>query len=139
MPFGNAGKSAFHLLRRLKEELKVNSTCGASNVSFGLPNRHGLNAAFLSMASLAGMTSAIMNPLHLEEMQGVMGADVMLGKDEHCRRWLTRFREAPAEGSAAAAAAGARGERRRRREGGWMAMTTLEALSVYENYLTYSQ
>ena len=113
---GNAGKSAFHLLRRLKEELKVNSTCGASNVSFGLPNRHGLNAAFLSMASLAGMTSAIMNPLHLEEMQGVMGADVMLGKDEHCRRWLTRFREAPAEGSAAAAAAGARGERRRRRE-----------------------
>ena len=101
---GNAGKSAFHLLRRLKEELKVNSTCGASNVSFGLPNRHGLNAAFLSMASLAGMTSAIMNPLHLEEMQGVMGADVMLGKDEHCRRWLTRFREAPAEGSAAAAA-----------------------------------
>ena len=50
------------------------------------------------------MTSAIMNPLHLEEMQGVMGADVMLGKDEHCRRWLTRFREAPAEGSAAAGA-----------------------------------
>ena len=102
---GNAGRSAFHLLRRLKKELKVNSTCGASNVSFGLPNRHGLNAAFLSMASLAGMTSAIMNPLHLEEMQGVMGADVMLGKDEHCRRWLTRFREAPAEGSAAAGAA----------------------------------
>ena len=65
-----------------------------------------------------GMTSAIINPLHLEEMQGVvLGADVMLGKDEHCRRWLTRFREAPAEGSAAAAAAGARGERRRRREG----------------------
>ena len=87
------------------EELKVNTTCGASNVSFGLPNRHGLNAAFLSMASLAGMTSAIMNPLHLEEMQGVMGADVMLGKDEHCRRWLTRFREAPAEGSAAGGAA----------------------------------
>jgi 5-methyltetrahydrofolate--homocysteine methyltransferase len=113
---GNAGNSAFHLLRRLKEELKVNSTCGASNISFGLPNRHGLNAAFLSMASLAGMTSAIMNPLHQEEMQGVMGADVMLGKDEHCRRWLTRFREPAAEGSAAAAAAGARGERRRRRE-----------------------
>jgi 5-methyltetrahydrofolate--homocysteine methyltransferase len=112
---GNAGKSAFHLLRRLREELKVNSTCGASNVSFGLPNRHGLNAAFLAMAGLAGMTSAIMNPLHQEEMQGVMGADVMLGKDEHCRRWLTRFREPAAEGSTAAAARADRGERRRRR------------------------
>jgi 5-methyltetrahydrofolate--homocysteine methyltransferase len=112
---GAAGKAAFHILRRLREELKVNTTCGASNISFGLPNRHGLNAAFLSMASLAGMTSAIMNPLHQEEMQGVMGADVMLGKDEHCRRWLTRFREPAAEGSAAAAA-GARDERRRRRE-----------------------
>jgi 5-methyltetrahydrofolate--homocysteine methyltransferase len=111
---GAAGKAAFHILRRLREELKVNTTCGASNISFGLPNRHGLNAAFLSMASLAGMTSAIMNPLHLEEMQGVMGADVLLGKDAHCRRWLTRFREPAAEG---AAAAGGRGERRRRREG----------------------
>jgi 5-methyltetrahydrofolate--homocysteine methyltransferase len=69
------------------------------------------------MAGLAGMTSAIMNPLHPEEMQGVMGADVMLGKDEHCRRWLTRFREAPAEGSAAAGARAGRNERRRRREG----------------------
>jgi 5-methyltetrahydrofolate--homocysteine methyltransferase len=47
----------------------------------------------------------------------VMGADVMLGKDEHCRRWLARFREAPAEGSAAAVARADRGERRRRREG----------------------
>ncbi len=109
---GGAGKAAFHLIRRLREELKVNTSCGASNVSFGLPNRHGLNAAFLSMAGLAGMTSAIMNPLHAEEMQAVMGADVMLGKDEHCRRWLARFREPSAEGSPAAA----RGERRRRRE-----------------------
>jgi 5-methyltetrahydrofolate--homocysteine methyltransferase len=110
---GAAGKSAFHLIRRLREELRVNTTCGASNISFGLPNRHGLNAAFLSMAAGAGMTSAIMNPLHQEEMQAVMGADVMLGKDEHCRRWLARFREPAQEGTAA----GARGERRRRREG----------------------
>jgi 5-methyltetrahydrofolate--homocysteine methyltransferase len=111
---GAAGKSAFRLIRRLREELRVNTTCGASNISFGLPNRHGLNAAFLSMAAGAGMTSAIMNPLHQEEMQAVMGADVMLGKDEHCRRWLARFREPGQEG---AAGAGGRGERRRRREG----------------------
>ncbi|MCB9945462.1 MAG: methyltetrahydrofolate cobalamin methyltransferase [Geminicoccaceae bacterium] len=113
---GQAGNSAFHLLRRLKEELKVNTTCGASNVSFGLPNRHGLNAAFLCMAAGAGMTSAIMNPLHAEEMSAIMGSDVMLGKDENCRRWLTRFREPAPEGTAAGAR-GERGERRRRRAG----------------------
>ncbi|MFO1038247.1 MAG: methyltetrahydrofolate cobalamin methyltransferase [Geminicoccaceae bacterium] len=111
---GNAGKSAFHLIRRLREELKVNTTCGASNVSFGLPNRHGLNGAFLCMAAGAGMTSAILNPLHGEEMAAVMGADVMLGKDANCRRWLTKFREPGAEG--AGGARGDRGERRRRRE-----------------------
>ena len=114
---GNAGKSAFHLLRRLHEELKVNTTCGASNFSFGLPNRHGLNAAFLAMASLAGMTSAIMNPLHLEEMQGVMGADVMLGKDEHCRRWRPASARRRPRARPRPRRAGARGERRRRREG----------------------
>ena len=105
---GQAGNSAFRLIRRLREELRVNTTCGASNVSFGLPRRHGLNAAFLSMAAGAGMTSAILNPLHEEEMIAVMGADVMLGKDRDCRRWLTRFREPTAE-------AASRGERRRRR------------------------
>jgi 5-methyltetrahydrofolate--homocysteine methyltransferase len=112
---GTAGKAVFHLVRRLHDELKVNTICGASNVSFGLPSRHGLNAAFLAMASLAGMTSAIMNPLHQEEMQGVMGADVLLAKDPNCRRWLTRFREPTPEG--AAGGRGERGERRRRREG----------------------
>ena len=82
MPVGainEAGRSSFHLLRRLREELKVNTTCGASNFSFGLPNRHGLNAAFLPMMIGAGMTSAIMNPLHAEEMQAMLGADVVKG------------------------------------------------------------
>ena len=115
--FGNAGKSAFHLLRRLKEELQVNSTCGASNVSFGLPNRHGLNAAFLSMAGARRHDLGDHEPAAPGRDAGCDGCRRDAGKDEHCRRWLTRFREAPAEGSAAAAAAGARGERRRRREG----------------------
>jgi 5-methyltetrahydrofolate--homocysteine methyltransferase len=105
---GNAGRAAFHLIRRLRLELKVNTTCGASNVSFGLPNRHGLNAAFLSMAIGAGMTSAITNPLHAEEMTGVMGAAVLMGHDRDCRRWLRVFREPTAEGAE-------RRERRRRR------------------------
>lgn len=110
---GQAGHAAFRLIRRLREELRVNTTCGASNISFGLPHRHGLNAAFLCMAAGAGLTSAIMNPLHAEEMTAVMGADVMLGKDEHCRAWLTRFREPSPEGAGGARAE--RGERRRRR------------------------
>jgi 5-methyltetrahydrofolate--homocysteine methyltransferase len=107
---GTAGRAVFRLIRRLREELKVNTTCGASNVSFGLPNRHGLNAAFLCMAAASGMTSAILNPLHEPEMHAIMGADVMLGADRDCRRWLRKFREPAAEGSAQEAR-----ERRRRR------------------------
>ncbi|WP_439111538.1 methyltetrahydrofolate cobalamin methyltransferase [Lentibacter sp.] len=62
---GTAGLQVFTLVRRLREELGVNTTCGASNISFGLPNRHGINNAFLPMAITAGMTSAIMNPVAL--------------------------------------------------------------------------
>ncbi|MEM7239459.1 MAG: methyltetrahydrofolate cobalamin methyltransferase, partial [Pseudomonadota bacterium] len=68
MPVGamaTAGLQVFALVRRLREELGVNTTCGASNISFGLPNRHGINNAFLPMAAAAGMTSAIMNPVQL--------------------------------------------------------------------------
>jgi 5-methyltetrahydrofolate--homocysteine methyltransferase len=108
---GGAGRQAFSIVRRLREELGVNSTCGASNISFGLPNRHALNAVFLAMAAGAGMTSAIMNPLHDEEMSGVMASDVLLGKDKDCRKWIRKFRAPPPEGSAEAERAG----RRRRR------------------------
>jgi 5-methyltetrahydrofolate--homocysteine methyltransferase len=62
---GTAGLQVFTLVRRLREELGVNTTCGASNISFGLPNRHGINNAFLPMAMTAGMTSAIKNPVAL--------------------------------------------------------------------------
>ncbi|HEM47561.1 MAG TPA: methyltetrahydrofolate cobalamin methyltransferase, partial [Alphaproteobacteria bacterium] len=111
MPVGavnNAGANVFRLIRRLREELRVNTTCGASNISFGLPSRHGMNAAFLSMAIGAGMTSAIMNPLHEEEMTGIRGADVMMGHDPDCMRWIRKYR-APA-----AVEAGGEGGRRDR-------------------------
>ncbi len=101
MPVGAinmAGRSALDLIIRLRNELKVNTTCGASNISFGLPNRRGMNASFLSMAAGAGMTSAITNPLHAEEMTGIMGANVMNGNDPECRRWIERFREPVAAG-----------------------------------------
>jgi 5-methyltetrahydrofolate--homocysteine methyltransferase len=113
MPVGalnQAGRSVFRLINRLREELKVNTTCGASNFSFGLPNRHGLNASFLSMLIGAGMTSAITNPLHPEEVTGIMGADVAMGHDPNCMRWIQKFREPLAEGQE-----GARGRREGRR------------------------
>jgi len=96
MPIGainSAGRQVMHLVRRLREELKVNTTCGASNVSFGLPNRHGINTAFLTMAIGAGMTSAITNPLHAEVIQAVLGADVMMGNDPDCAKWIRKYRE----------------------------------------------
>ncbi len=102
MPIGainTAGRQVMHLVSRLRNELKVNTTCGASNVSFGLPNRNGINAAFLTMAIGAGMTSAITSPLHAEVMQAVLGADVMMGQDPDCAKWIQKYREPAAEGT----------------------------------------
>ncbi len=115
MPVGainTAGKQALQLIHRLRTELKVNTTCGASNISFGLPNRNGINGAFLSMAIYAGMTSAIANPLHKEVVNATLGADVMMGHDPDCMNWIQRFRDPPAEGEGATR--GRRPSRRRR-------------------------
>ncbi len=107
---GTAGRQVFRLLGRLRDELRVNSTCGASNVSFGLPNRTGLNAAFLPMAIASGLTSAITSPLHAEMLQAVKAADVLMGNDEHCTSWIARNGD-----GAATATAGRRGGRAARR------------------------
>jgi 5-methyltetrahydrofolate--homocysteine methyltransferase len=98
---GTAGRQVFSLVRRLHDELGVNTTCGASNVSFGLPNRHGLNGAFLSMAIANGMTSAITSPLHEEVRQAVMAADVLMGADAHATAWIGRYGEGRSEGGSA--------------------------------------
>ena len=108
MPVGavnTAGRQVMELVHRLRTELKVNTTCGASNLSFGLPNRNGLNSAFIGMAIGAGMTSAITNPLRSELMQAVRGADVVMGHDPECRAWIAANRESSADGT---------GRRRRR-------------------------
>ena len=113
MPVGavaDAGKQVLQLIYRLRTELKVNTTCGASNISFGLPNRAGLNSAFISMAMGAGLTSAITNPMAEGLMQAIRGADVIMNHDPQCTDWITRYREPPKGG------AGSR--RRRRREAG---------------------
>ena len=108
---GTAGQQAFRLLRRLREELGVNTTCGASNVSFGLPNRHVVTGTFLAMAIASGMTSAIMNPLHAEVKTAIMAADVLSGNDRDCAAWIRANRD-PAAGEGAG---GDREGRRRRR------------------------
>ena len=117
MPIGainSAGRQVFELCHRLQRELKVNTTCGASNVSFGLPNRNGINAAFMSMAIASGMTSAITNPLHEEIMSAIMGADVLMGHDPDCMRWIQKFREPPAANADGSEGRGRRVTRRRR-------------------------
>jgi 5-methyltetrahydrofolate--homocysteine methyltransferase len=114
MPIGainRGGVQVMRLVQRLRDELKVNTTCGASNISFGLPNRDGINSAFLTMAIASGLTSAITNPLHVETIRACMGADVMMGHDPDCARWIRRFREAPSPGAEGQAGRG-------RREGG---------------------
>ena len=105
---GSAGRQVLSLVRRLSTELGVNTTCGASNISFGLPNRAGINGAFLAMAAGAGLTSAITNPLEAEIRQAIMAADVLTGNDRNCAAWITANR--PADDPA--------GERRGRRPTG---------------------
>ena len=115
MPIGamaTAGRQVFRLVRRLRDELGVNTVCGASNVSFGLPNRHVITGTFLAMAIGAGMTSAIMNPLHPEAKSAVMAADVLAGHDRDCAAWI-RMHRAPGPAGVGGAGGRRRGGRRR--------------------------
>ena len=129
MPIGamaSAGQQVFALVRRLREELGVNTTCGASNISFGLPHRHGVNAAFLPMAIGAGMTSAIMNPVRMVEMEAIRAANMLMNHDPNGGEWIRFSRvvdaveggQTYAEASKAAMASGAAGGRRGRRARG---------------------
>jgi 5-methyltetrahydrofolate--homocysteine methyltransferase len=107
MPIGamaTAGQQVFRLVRRLREELGVNTTCGASNVSFGMPDRDRINAAFLPMAIASGLTSAITNPLAAEVKAAIMAADVLMGNDQDSARWIRAHRDAALPAVAARAA-----------------------------------
>ncbi|MGO4914718.1 methyltetrahydrofolate cobalamin methyltransferase [Pseudogemmobacter sp. W21_MBD1_M6] len=97
---GDAGRQVFTLVHRLRTELGVNTTCGASNISFGLPQRHGINSAFLPMAIAAGMTSAIMNPVRPVEMEAIRAANFLMNHDANGSEWIkfSRVLDAVAEG-----------------------------------------
>jgi 5-methyltetrahydrofolate--homocysteine methyltransferase len=94
---GSAGRQVLSLVQRLHGELGVNTTCGASNISFGLPNRATINAGFLAMAIGAGLTSAITNPLEPEIRTMVRAADVLTGNDPHCTEWIAQNRPPDSE------------------------------------------
>jgi 5-methyltetrahydrofolate--homocysteine methyltransferase len=96
MPVGainTSGRQVMEFVHRLRTELKVNTTCGASNFSFGLPNRNGVNCAFIACAIASGMTSAIINPMHDEVMLGVRGGNLMMGHDPECKNWIKAYRD----------------------------------------------
>ena len=104
MPVGavrTAGRDLFNIVRMVREELGCNTICGASNISFGMPNRHLLNSTFVAMAIAAGMTSAITNPLERDIRNSIYAADVLMGTDEGSMRYLSAMREqaAPADGA----------------------------------------
>jgi 5-methyltetrahydrofolate--homocysteine methyltransferase len=123
MPVGavqGAGNHLFQIVRMVREELGCNTICGASNISFGLPNRKTLNATFVAMAIAAGLPCAITNPLESEIMAAIRAADVMMGYDENCANWILSQRQAAAAAQPGAAGAAApsddRASRRAARE-----------------------
>jgi len=88
----NAGRIAIDTIKMVVEEFGVNITMGASNISFGMPDRPAINATFLAMAILAGLTCPITNPLEEEIILAVQAADLVMGRDEFGMNWIKSYR-----------------------------------------------
>src|SRR5689334_23578343 len=86
------GVITLETMRLIREELGNNMTCGASNVSFGLPDRPTVNAAFLPLAMDAGLTCAITNPLERQVRRAILAGDLLLGHDEYAMAWISSYR-----------------------------------------------
>jgi 5-methyltetrahydrofolate--homocysteine methyltransferase len=96
MPIGaepQAGNLFFDTVYEIKERWDLNMTCGASNVSFGMPNRHAINSAFLPAAMTVGLTSAVMDARTPEIVSAVRATDILLGNDQYGGNWISRFRK----------------------------------------------
>jgi len=93
------GLVTLETMRLIRDQLGNNMTCGASNVSFGLPDRATVNAAFLPLAMHAGLTCAITNPLVPEVRRAVLAGDLLLGHDEYAMRWISSYRADLAQAS----------------------------------------
>jgi 5-methyltetrahydrofolate--homocysteine methyltransferase len=94
------GVITLETMRLIRDQLGNNMTCGASNVSFGLPDRATVNAAFLPLAMHAGLTCAITNPLVPEVRRAVLAGDLLLGHDEYAMRWIASYRAEVAQQAA---------------------------------------
>jgi 5-methyltetrahydrofolate--homocysteine methyltransferase len=95
MPIGAAGDAAtamFETVRLIRDELGVNVSCGASNISFGMPDRRDIDAAFLTMSAMAGMNAAITNPLHRPVRSALLASDLLLGRDVFGSAWIADHR-----------------------------------------------
>jgi len=86
-----AALTTLESIRRVKAELGVNTALGASNVSFGLPEREVLNGAFLAMAVAAGLNCAIVDAAKVRPV--ILAADLLLGRDEYAMRYIKAFRQ----------------------------------------------
>ena len=93
----NAALCTMEVTERVTKELSLNTTSGASNVSFGLPGRKDLNTTFLAMMMTKGLTSAITNPLKTEIIATIRGVDLFLGLDPHALGWIQYFRDQQAK------------------------------------------
>jgi 5-methyltetrahydrofolate--homocysteine methyltransferase len=98
----NAGKIALRTIELVVAEFGVNITMGASNISFGMPDRPYINSAFNAMAIYAGMTCPITNPLITEVVTAVLAADLSLGRDDFGMRWIKAYRRRLKAAAAAA-------------------------------------
>jgi 5-methyltetrahydrofolate--homocysteine methyltransferase len=99
MPIGAAPDAAtamFETIRLIRAELGVNVSCGASNISFGMPDRHEIDAGFLTMAIVTGMNVAITNPLRRPVRKAILAADLLLGRDRYGAAWIADHRAAAA-------------------------------------------
>lgn len=94
----NAALQTISTLQLIRDNLGVNQTLGVSNISFGLPDRRSINAVFLSMATLNGLTCAIIDPIVWEIRKTVLLSDMLRGKDEYCMNYITAYRDKFPEG-----------------------------------------
>jgi methanogenic corrinoid protein MtbC1/uroporphyrinogen-III decarboxylase len=84
-----AGLETIKALQLIRDELGVNQTLGLSNISFGLPERASINAVFLAMAVLSGLTCPIVDPTVWEMRKALLVSDMLLGKDEYCMNYIS--------------------------------------------------
>jgi 5-methyltetrahydrofolate--homocysteine methyltransferase len=89
----NAGRIALDTIELVVEEFGVNISMGASNISFGLPDRKYINATFIAMSIYAGLTCPITNPLVPEVSTAILAADLAMGRDDYGMRWIKAYRD----------------------------------------------